>query len=401
MKYTAFIVLIVLFGIGCKKESSSGNNTTPIDTAIHMENYPAVMATFGGKIDFTHLYDYASQTIPYYITKDNASGIQVSNKKVMLGRVLFYDKQLSIDNSVSCASCHKQEIAFSDTALASHGVMGGLTGRHSMRLINARFAEAPEFFWDKRAATLEDQTTRPMKDHNEMGFSGQSGRPDFDSLLRKIASMNYYQELFGFVYGDKNVTEIRLQECLAQFVRSIQSFDSKYDEGRAQVTSSTTNFPNFTNQENTGKMLFMSPPVFDSTGNRISGGLNCNSCHRAPEFDIDPKTGNNGIIGKLNATGFDLTNKRAPSLRDLAGINGEPNSPMMHTGVITTLQAAIGHYGAINANPGNTELDRRLKPNGQGQKLNLNAQEINSMIAFLKTLTGKNVYSDVRWSNTF
>jgi cytochrome c peroxidase len=88
-------------------------------------------------------------------------------------------------------------------------------------------------------------------------------------------------------------------------------------------------------------------------------------------------------------------------LRDLANISGTPNGPMMHTGVITTLQAAIGHYGNINANPNNARLDPKLKPNGIGQKLNLNAQEVNALIAFLKTLTGKNIYTDPKWGNPF
>jgi cytochrome c peroxidase len=74
---------------------------------------------------------------------------------------------------------------------------------------------------------------------------------------------------------------------------------------------------------------------------------------------------------------------------------------MMHTGVITTLQAAIGHYGTINLAPGNTNLDVKLRPNGFGQQLHLNAQEVNAVIAFLRTLSGTNVYSDVKWSNPF
>lgn len=386
------IIICILFFTQCSKDNST-TSTTKI--------YPNVQATFGTNIDLNNLANYAGQTKPNYITKDNTGANAISNAKATLGRVLFYDKRLSIDSSVACASCHIQKFAFGDTALASKGVQGGLTGRHSMRLINSRYATEIKFFWDERAATLEAQTTKPIQDHAEMGFSGQSGRPILNDLLTRIAAIGYYNELFQFVYGDKTVTETRLQECLAQFVRSIQSFDSKYDVGRGQVSADNVDFPNFTAQENLGKNLFLTPPVFDANGNRISGGAGCNVCHNAPEFDIDPNTGNNGIIGKLNAAGFDVTNTRAPSLRDLANTAGEPNSPMMHTGVIKTLQAAIGHYGTINANPNNTNLDARLKPNGVGQKLNFNAQEVNALIAFLKTLTGSNVYTDAKWSNPF
>ena len=74
---------------------------------------------------------------------------------------------------------------------------------------------------------------------------------------------------------------------------------------------------------------------------------------------------------------------------------------MMHTGVITTLQQAIGHYGTINIAPGNNNLDQRLRPGGVGQQLNLTATEVNSVIAFLRTLSGSDVYTNPKWSNPF
>ncbi|MFV5690027.1 hypothetical protein ACM55M_15530 [Flavobacterium sp. ZT3R25] len=145
----------------------------------------------------------------------------------------------------------------------------------------------------------------------------------------------------------------------------------------------------------------MTPPIFDATGNRNAGGVGCAACHAAPEFDIDPLTGNNGIIKVLNGTGIDITNTRAPSLRDLVKLNGEPNGPMMHNGNLITLQNVIGHYGNINLALGNTNLDPRLRPNGFGQQLNLSAAEVNALIAFLKTLSGTNIYIDSKWSSPF
>ena len=388
--FAVFFSTLLIIAACSKKEEN-----TPSDP------YAAIRATFGTKIDPSNLQNYANQSIPTYITKDNTGNNPITNAKATLGRVLFYDKNLSINNTVACGSCHKQAFAFGDTALVSGGVEGGVTARHSMRLINARFATERKFFWDERAATLEAQTSMPIQDHAEMGFSGQNGRPGLSSLLAKLQGIGYYNELFRFVYGDATVTEARMQECLAQFIRSIQSFDSKYDAGRSLAPNDAAPFQNFTQQENQGKQLFLAPPQFDPTGSRIGGGLGCGGCHRAPEFDIDPNTRNNGIIGIINSPGLDLNNTRTPSLRDLTNASGILNGPLMHSGVINSLQAAIGHYGTINIAPGNNNLDPRLTPGGNGQRLNLNAQEVNAVMAFIRTLAGTNVYSDARWSDPF
>jgi cytochrome c peroxidase len=388
LRYLSFLLIPIFWS--CSSSSSSD----------YVDPYSNVKATFGMNIDLDNLANYANQSIPGYITKDNSAGNSITDKGATLGRVLFYDKNLSSNNTISCASCHQQANAFGDTNLASNGV-NGTTGRHSMRLINTRFAVENKFFWNERAATLEFQTTQPIEDHIEMGFSGTSGDEGFSGLITKLNQLDYYKELFKFVYGTEEITESKVQTALAQFIRSIQSFDSKYDNGRAQVANEGQPFPNFTSQENQGKNLFLTPPVFDATGNRTGGGVGCAGCHAAPEFDIAPNSGNNGIIGILNGTGIDITNTRAPSLRDLVKLDGTLNGPMMHTGVITSLQAAIGHYGTINIAPGNTNLDPKLRPNGFGQRLNFNSQEVNALIAFLRTLSGSNVYVDTKWSNPF
>lgn len=383
------LLSLVFNGYGCKKSTSDTNS------------YTAIREKFGTRIDPTNLANYANQSKPTYITKDNTGSNTITNAKATLGRVLFYDKQLSINNTVACGSCHIQKFAFGDTALASLGVENGRTARHSMRLINARFSNEAKFFWDERAATLEEQSTKPIQDHAEMGFSGQNGRPGISTMLAKIQGINYYNELFKFVYGNTTVTEARLQECLSQFIRSIQSFDSRYDIGRAQVGMEQQGFPNYSQQENMGKNLFLMPAQFSSQGVRVGGGLGCAGCHAPPEFSIDPNSGNNGIVGVLNGTGIDINNTKAPTLRDLVGITGDPNGPLMHTGAIKTLQAVIGHYDQIVQAPGNTRLDQRLRPNGFGQNLNLNQQEVDAVIAFLKTLSGTAVYTDEKWSDPF
>ncbi|MGL2985965.1 cytochrome-c peroxidase [Flavobacterium sp. RSSA_27] len=392
-KLHLFFLGIAVIISSCSKNDNDTNYNT-------IDSYPNVSKTFSGKIDLNKLFNYQNQNVPSYITKDNTSGNSITDKGATLGRVLFYDKNLSANNTISCSSCHKQANAFGDDAVASIGI-NGTTTRHSMRLVNSRFSNENKFFWDERATSLENQTTQPIQNHIEMGFSGTNGDANLASLINKLQNIGYYKELFRFVYGSEEITETKIQLALAQFIRSIQSFDSKFDIGRASATNDKQNFNNFTAQENQGKDLFLTPPVFDTTGNRISGGLGCAACHGAPEFDIDPNSRNNGIIGVLNATGIDITNTKAPSLRDLLNQKGEPNGPMMHTGNLATLQNVIGHYGTINIAPGNSNLDPRLRPNGFGQQLHLTATEVNALIAFIKTLTGTAVYTDPKWSSPF
>ena len=390
-------LLIVLFSsflfISCNKEDNYESLPT--------DSYPNVVAAFGANLDLNNLQNYANQTVPGYITKDNSNGNVITDKAATLGRVLFYDKKLSTSNTIACASCHKQALAFGDDAIASQGV-NATTGRHSMRLVNNRFANELKYFWDERAANLETQTTMPIKDHGEMGYSGLNGDQSFSDLIIKLSAVGYYKELFKFVYGTETITEARIQNALAQFIRSIQSFDSKYDVGRATAPNDGAPFTNFTAQENQGKNLFLAPPTFNANGSRTGGGLGCAGCHRAPEFDIDPLTKNNGIIGVIGSTGtIDVTNTKSPSLRDLINPSGTLNGRLMHTANFTSLQQAIGHYGTINIAPGNTNLDPRLTPGGIGQQLNLTNTEVQAVVAFLQTLTGTNVYTNTKWSNPF
>ncbi|OYU79678.1 MAG: cytochrome-c peroxidase [Flavobacterium sp. BFFFF1] len=392
-KVIVLTAILTLSLYSCSK--SEDNEYVPIDL------YPNITATFGTTIDPDNLSNYANQAIPAYITKDNTAGNPITDKGATLGRILFYDKNLSKNNTVSCASCHIQADAFGDGAVASPGV-NGTTGRHAMRLINARFSVERKFFWDERAATLEAQTTQPIQNHIEMGFSGTGGDDNIDGLVSKLQSIGYYQELFTFVYGDSEVTETRIQDALAQFVRSIQSFDSKYDVGRATAANDGQPFTNFSAEENQGKNLFLTPPQFNAAGVRTGGGLGCAGCHAAPEFDIAPNSGNNGVVGTLgNPTLLDITNTRAPSLRNMLKPDGTPNGPFMHTGEFTTLQQVLAHYNVIPIVPGNTNLDPKLRPGGMPQELNMTPQEISAITAFIKTLSGTDVYTNAKWSTPF
>jgi cytochrome c peroxidase len=397
MNKSLFVPSLFCFSIALFVACSKNNG--------QQESYPNIQATFGANINLNELANYSAQPRPAYITKDNSGANPITNSKATLGRVLFYDKSLSIDNTVSCGSCHQQQFAFGDPVVPSKGVEGGTTGRHSMRLINTRFSEELKFFWNERASSLELQTTQPIQDHAEMGFSGQNGRPTLNTLLNKLENLGYYQELFQFVYGDKLITETRLQECLSQFIRSIQSFDSKFDAERTLVQNDGAPFPNFTQLENQGKQLFLTRPQFGQGGIRTGGGAGCAGCHRPPEFDIDPNSRNNGITATIARNVQDFNNTRSPSLRDLTNKTGAVNTPMMHNGGISNLRNVILHYNSIIASTENNNLDPRLAagtgPGGVGQQLQLTDQEINAMVAFLQTLSGSNVYTDKKWSNPF
>lgn len=132
---------------------------------------------------------------------------------------------------------------------------------------------------------------------------------------------------------------------------------------------------------------------------RIGGGVGCAACHRAPEFDIDPASLNNGVINKIGG-GIDVDNTRAPSLRDVIKADGTLNGPLMHAGSFETIEAAIAHYNfPIQLN--NNNLDPRLRPVGSGLHLILSEQDIKDLAAFFKTLAGTNVYTDEKWSNPF
>ncbi len=223
--------------IACNK--SSDNTTTPVDPVAEVLNLPA------------NPFNYANITQPAYLNAPNIqgqintpAGNAITDNGATLGRVLFYDKNLSINNTISCASCHKQANGFSDDAVLSKGFNGGNTGRNSMSLIDAKYYPNGRFFWDQRAASLEDQTLIPIQDMVEMGMT----LPQLETKLKGLA---YYPVLFNKAFGDNTITSAKIAAALSQFVRSIVSFQSKYDAGRAAfpvVPAPPPNavFPNFT-----------------------------------------------------------------------------------------------------------------------------------------------------------
>jgi cytochrome c peroxidase len=253
----------------------------PQVNCLRMNSYTALVSCFsfllsvqGEVLNLVEPPNYAAQSVPDFIRRDNSHPDNpITNLGALLGRVLFYDRRLSSSDQVSCGSCHQQQHAFSDPDDFSKGV-NGITQRRSMRLINVRFSNEHQMFWDERARDIETQTTMPIRDHLEMGFSGQEGQPPFEELLSKLRSIEEYRILFSTVSGDSSISESRIQIALAQLVKSMQSFYSIYDKGRSMVTSEIEDFPNFTEAQNRGKRLFNVSP--------LEGGTGCASCHRPP-----------------------------------------------------------------------------------------------------------------------
>jgi len=390
MKKHAFILCIVLL-VACGR---TGEGTYELDAAYSL---------LGPDFPLEPPFDYSSSA-PDHITRDNRLDMDVDDRKATLGRVLFYDKQLSLNNSIACGSCHIQSHAFGDTSQQSVGLDGGLTSRQSMRLVNTRFAALPAMFWDRRAINLKDQVTQPIQDHIEMGFSGTVDQPGLDSLLDKLNGLQYYTELFDWAYEQEGVTinKQRLAQSLEHFVSSIESFDSRFDEGFDATGDIQGQYSNFTPAENRGKFLFSAPPQLDNQNIRTAGGAGCAGCHRPPEFDIDPMSGNNGVDQEAgNPAGFDTTNTRSPSLRDIFGPDGQINTPMTHTGNFLEFTTIVEHYNEVIPDVNNRTVDGRLVRGLTSVKLELTSTERADLEAFIKTLTGNNIYTNERWSSPF
>lgn len=365
------------FMVSCKKDGiETPNNTNPgFGYGLNIPSTP---------------YDYASFELPGYITSnldlhdDTKEFGPITNWGATLGRVIFYDRLVSKKQNVACASCHIQEFGFSDTAQFSVGDDGGLTGRHSMSLANARFRVGSGFFWDERASSLEEQVLMPIQDQVEMNMT-------LDTLVERMTNTDYYPVLFANAFGESEVTEERIASALAQFVRSLTSFNSKFDEGLA-LHDRMQPFSNFTAEENLGKDVFM----------RLDKGK-CASCH-STEAMITDFARNNGISprsgdpGLEDVTGNPLDNGkfRAPSLRNIS-----IRPPYMHNGGFANLDDVVFAY-----NTGITwsfSLDAHfLAPGGQQAiKLNLTNEERSALVAFLGTLTDYDFITDPKYSDPF
>ncbi len=311
----------------------------------------------------------------------------ITNSGATLGRVLFYDKRLSANDSVSCASCHQQSHGFADPGRLSTGFQGGNTARHAMGLTNAKYYARGRFFWDERAATLEDQVLQPIQNSVEMGMT-------LPQLETKLSGLTYYPPLFQAAFGSTTVTQDRVAKALAQFVRSLVSYQSKYDQAFKVAPGNPPNFAAvFTPQELQGLQLF-GPPGGPPGG--IGRTLNCNQCH-GTAAQIAANTENNGLDATVTDVGAGGGRFKVPSLRNVAA-----RAPFMHDGRFANLDAVIEHYNSgVQDSPNLSPRLRAGGPTGPPQRLNLTAEEKAALLALLNTLTDNTFLSDPKFSNPF
>lgn len=284
---------------------------------------------------------------------------QLTNDGSTLGRVLFYDKHLSKNNTVSCGSCHKPDKSFSDEAVLSKGFNGGLTARHSMSILNARFYKSGKMFWDERSPSLEKQALQPIQNTVEMGLT-------LAELESKVQSLSYYPPLFQKAFGSSTIDSVRIGKAIAQFIRSIVTFQSKYDQVKQGLAT-------FTADEAAGEQLFITtPPV----------GPSCAGCHAPPMFITSQPAGPFGLPD-ANDHGINNENRfKSGSLRNIAF-----TAPYFHNGSIPTLA------GMLNGGPPGSPTHVPAH--------SVAPQDAPKLLAFMQTLNDASVTTDVKFADPF
>lgn len=331
---------------GCRKDVAVGSGDVSYDGTPYVLEYGAFP--------------------PPPLAPDNPLTVQ----GVKLGRALFYEKALSLDGSMSCASCHRQEHAFTDTARFSIGVHGLPGKRQAMAVFNMAWNEN-NFFWDGRAELLRDQALKPIEDSLEMAETLQN-------VIQKLAARQDYRDQFKRAFGSEEIDPLRISLALEQFMNSIVSVDSRYDRfllGQIQLTPS----------EERGRQLFFTEynPFFPD-----DSGADCAHCHVPRNFENDLYM-NNGLESDVTMEDFgrelvtgdaaDRGKMKVPSLRNIA-----VTAPYMHDGRFSTLLEVLDHYDH-GLQPSST-LDPALA-NTMTTGLMLSDQDKADIIAFLGTLT--------------
>ena len=280
--------------------------------------------------------------------------------KAALGKKLFSEKILSKDSSVSCASCHKPNYAFADTVAFSFGINGKLTKRNTPSVLNMK--NRPYFFWDGRAASLEEQALMPIQNPDEMGLP-------IDEAVNRLNKPTTYKNLFLKIFK-QNPTAQNLAAAFAAYEQTLETVDSKFDDW-------SNNIKKLTAQEESGRQLF------------ISDKAKCFNCHRMEDFTTD-EFKNIGLYNakELNDAGlYNITKKetdkgkfKTPGLRNIA-----VTAPYMHNGMFKTLEEVVEYYN----NPKKVITDAINIDDDLKKPLGLTEKEKKDIIAFLKTLTDK------------
>lgn len=287
-------------------------------------------------------------------TKTMSVEIVVVDRRVELGKKLFFDPILSRDRKVSCASCHKAEHGFADDKPVSIGIDGQKGDRNTPTVFNA--SNLKLLFWDGRAKGLEDQALGPIQNPKEMGET-------IENVLKKLNNHPFYSKEFKEAFGASPITPFHLANAIATFERTLISKDSDYDryiQGKKGALSE-------------GAMRGW---------NLFYGKAMCFECHKGNDF-TDGDFHNIGLPitddvgrGKISQDAQDVRKFKTPTLREVAN-----TAPYFHSGQFETLEQVITFYNAGGGE--DTYKDPLKKP------LNLNEQEQKDLIAFLKSLSGR------------
>ncbi len=305
----------------------------------------------------------------------------ITNDGATLGRVLFYDTRLSLNDTISCSSCHTQETGFGDTRQFSVGYVGDLTPRHSMALTNSVFYESGRFRWDESAETLEVQCLIPIEAPDEMGLP-------LDDLRVRLEGTEFYEELFVNAFGDAEVTNDRIAKALAQFQRAMVSYNAKYDQAFDAGQDGMPNFEAvFSESEIIGQQLFERTPK----------SVRCNVCHRTTAF-IGTLPHNIGLDATVTDEGAGGGRFKVASLRNVA-VRGR----FMHDGRFQSLEEVVEFY---NSGVQESEfVDDLLRinedPTQPIEQLKLTEEEKQGLVDFMHALTDNQFLNDPKFSDPF
>ncbi|MGB3800915.1 MAG: cytochrome c peroxidase [Lewinella sp.] len=324
--------------------------------------------------------------------------------KALLGRVLFYDTQLSATGETSCGTCHKQELAFGDDLAFSKGINGGHTKRNSIALASVpSFANevsgygetstdgssftqgSVAFFWDERAATIKEQSSLTIQDRVEMGR-------DLEDLANDLKQQEIYRILSRKAYGTEDLTADRITLALEKFCATISSMDSPFDDlmNASMSMDGSVDIESFTTAERMGHDLFNN---------------NCGSCHGFNMTQPMVPIASNGLdqlptdlgVGEHRGRDFNGVFK-VPFLRNVA-----LTAPYMHDGRFETLREVVDHYSEGIQQHENLHFNLRdFNNNSQTpRQMNFTEEEKEALIAFLELTTDRSVLTDATLSDPF
>lgn len=333
----------------------------------------------------TPLFDptpYVFPRLRFFPAMPTSSQNQVTNEGVELGRYLFYDPTLSKTRKMSCATCHKQEHAFSDAPNAlSLGSNNVLMKRNTMPLFN--LAWYPRFFWDGRAPSLEAQIAHPLRNADEMNIT-------FDTLSNRLSRSKFYRNKFKAAFGSNTIDSNSITNALAQFLRVLISANAKYDQALSLKVK-------FASDELAG---------FDLVNDMTKGA--CSHCHTIDQNSLGTTTefSNNGLdfvdnakkykdmgFGEVTAKEADAGKFKIPSLRNLGF-----TAPYMHDGRFKTLEEVIDFYSEGVKVTKNIDSKMTFAHRGGAR---LSAKEKQQIIAFLQTMNDSAFISNPNFSNPF